>query len=295
MTVIEMGCKSFERQLAEALGKENVNTSDFMGVVENDTLFRVSVGSFITSMGFTGALTSVAPFGDISLLGGDAPKYEIRGLRAGAGMTIQRNPQGSVTVASNVGNAGGNNDGERLIQQTNANRILFKRLRGGNGIRLTSTNSSIEIALDTESAETFTQTPHALTALETPTLTPIATQGLFTRVQGNFATLEANLFNVSPDGAVIYTDLFRRFFSVDITIRLAPATGPAKDLAVQIAKNGVLQPFAVFSKRTAANDINTLTLTWGVTLETGDNLSVFIANNTDTTDIQVSQLLIRAS
>lgn len=139
-----MGCKSIAEQVAAALGKSDVNTSDQLPVIDNDTLYRVTVGDLALSLGLTGSLTSVGGSG-VDVLTGTAPDYEIRKIRGGNGITAQQNIQGGITINANLANAGGASAGERLIPNTDTDPIRFKRIKAGTGIELSADSQSITI------------------------------------------------------------------------------------------------------------------------------------------------------
>lgn len=143
--VIAMGCKTIPEQLAVALKKDTVLTTDRLPIVTNSTLYDVTVGNLITSFGLTGSITSADDGGAAAILAGAAPNYTIRGVKGGDGITAQLNVNGNITINQNVGNAGGASAGTGIVKNTTGARIDFKRLKAGEGISLTSDANSITI------------------------------------------------------------------------------------------------------------------------------------------------------
>lgn len=140
-----MGCKTIPEQLSEALGKTSVNTSDQLPIVENDTLYRVTVGNLALSLGLTGSITGQNGGSATPILTGTAPNYEIRGVVGGAGCSTSVNANGSVTISTQLSNAGNSASGEPLIPNTAASTIALRRLAAGNGIDLTTESDRIVI------------------------------------------------------------------------------------------------------------------------------------------------------
>lgn len=144
-TVTPMGCKTIPEQLAVALGKDTVNTSDTLPIVTNDTLYRVTVGNLATSLGLTGSITSVGGSSANTILTGTAPNYQIKKLQGSAGISVTTNAEGGLTVAGQIADAGNSRDGAAIIQNTTADTIALRRIKSGNGITVTQQNNNIVI------------------------------------------------------------------------------------------------------------------------------------------------------
>lgn len=140
-----MGCKTIPEQLAVALKKDTVATTDRLPIVTNSTLYDVEVGNLITSFGLTGSIAGANDGGAAAILAGAAPNYIIRGVKGGNGITAQLNINGNITINQNVGNAGGTSAGTGIVKNTTGARIDFKRIKAGEGISITSDSNSITI------------------------------------------------------------------------------------------------------------------------------------------------------
>lgn len=143
-----MGCKTIPEQLAIALGKDTLNNSDQFPVVENDTLYRTTIGDLATSLGLTGVLQAVGGGTTTPILTGTAPNYSIRGVIGAQGISASLNALGSVTISGQFKDAGSTLDGEGLIKNRTASTIEFRRLKAGNGITITQESNSLIIDND---------------------------------------------------------------------------------------------------------------------------------------------------
>jgi len=150
---IAMGCKTIVEQLNEALGKETVKNTDTFALVENGVLYRVTIGNLATSLGLSGALTSIEAGPATPILKGTAPDYEIRGIYGGPGVSVSVGPQDTIEVAAQLRNAGGSSAGASLVKNITANPLQLRRIKAGQGIDIEQTSDSV-IVTNTEVAVT---------------------------------------------------------------------------------------------------------------------------------------------
>jgi hypothetical protein len=143
--VILMGCKTIAEQVAAALGKTDVVTSDQLPIVSNNTLYRTTVGDLALSMGLTGALTSVGSASGVPILGGVAPNYTLKKVKGNKGVSVTTGPEGGLTIEGQLNDAGNSRDGAAIIQNRTASTINLRRLKAGNGITITQQNNNLVI------------------------------------------------------------------------------------------------------------------------------------------------------
>jgi len=140
-----MACKTIPQELAAALGKTVVSSSDQLPIVSNDQLYRVTVGNLATSLGLTGAIISANAGGATPVLTGTAPNYIIRGILGGQGISAAVSPLGAVSINGQFNNAGSSVDGAGIIKDRTSSTIEMRRLFAGRGIAITQENNKIII------------------------------------------------------------------------------------------------------------------------------------------------------
>lgn len=141
-----MSCSTIAQEIRKALKKENINNSDILAVVSNDTLYGVTFASIVAQLGVTGTLTDGSVNTEaIPILSGTAPNFVIRGVAGGNGVTAQAGPSGNVMLSVNMANAGGNADGAQILQSNTTRQFALRRVKAGNGIRVVQNNDNILI------------------------------------------------------------------------------------------------------------------------------------------------------
>ena len=280
-----MGCKTIPEQLSEATVKQTVNTTDQMAVVENTTLYNVTVGDFATALGLTGSITSLDT-NATPILVGTAPDYQIRGIRGGNGISAQVNIDGNITLNMNVQNAGATSDGLTLIRNNAVNSIEWKRLKAGIGVTLESETNSIVINADN------TTRPLALASLSAPAVTTITGQDTPVGIEGTFKSDLASAFTVTPDGRATYIGGTTIQASIEATITASSASGTAT-FTFYAAVNGTVATNSSISRTFGPTDVGNLSLVWAAELSTNDYVDIEVENNSNNVDCQIDKLVFR--
>ena len=95
-----MACKTIVGQMNCATTKNPEQASNFP-YEENGTLYKVSLGGFIQSLGVTGELNATGATNAVPVLTSPiANSYLIAGIEAGAGINAQTSPQGGVLIST---------------------------------------------------------------------------------------------------------------------------------------------------------------------------------------------------
>lgn len=137
--------------------------------------------------------------------------------------------------------------------------------------------------------------PHAVLSLDSPTATTISVAGTPVQVNGTFTTQNSQVMSVSAGGVVTYNGRRNKFARVDVTMSLEPVSGTNKVLFLQIAKNGTVVAVTKVTRTSSSGTAAVVSLDWALDLATGDTVSVFVGNDTDTVDVQVNQMLLRVA
>lgn len=147
----------------------------------------------------------------------------------------------------------------------------------------------------TECNKIPTTDPHAVMYLTAPANTVVNAAGTDYVVNGTFATTVEQVYDTNVNGRATYRGIRNKFVRLDITVSLEPASGTNKTLNIMLAKNGAVIEATRIQRVSSAGSSAVVSIDWGEDLTTDDYIEVYVSNETDTTDIKVNQLLIRAA
>lgn len=137
--------------------------------------------------------------------------------------------------------------------------------------------------------------PHGLTYLSAPATTTIVAASTPVIVNGTFTEKEVQVYETNSNGRVTYKGRRDKFARIDITIALEPSSGTNKNIEVSIFKNGTKITETAVVRVISAGSAGIVSIDWAETLQTNDFIEVAVANNTDTVNVQVNQLLLRVA
>jgi hypothetical protein len=137
--------------------------------------------------------------------------------------------------------------------------------------------------------------PRGQISLNAPTTTSIGTTGLPVVINGVFTEAEASQFETNVNGRVTYKGVKDRYTRLDCTVSLEPVTGSNKRLSLQFVISGADQSVTKIERTISAGDSSVISIDWGFVLSTDDFIELAVTNETDTTNIQVNQALLRCS
>ena len=123
--------------------------------------------------------------------------------------------------------------------------------------------------------------------------TTIAVAGTPYLVAGTWAVEAATRYSTTTAGRATYLGEGQSIASVGVTATIYAASGTNKDVRLYIAKNGVAITSSGMLDRVDSTDPKGITVMWQVVMTQNDYLEVFIANVTDTTNIRVSDIIMR--
>jgi hypothetical protein len=125
------------------------------------------------------------------------------------------------------------------------------------------------------------------------TNTVITTQSVYVKVAGTWTVQPGAKFTGTTGGRLTYIGLKGVRHPIDISLSVEPVSGTNKTISVRVAKNGAT---IADSKRTIRTDSGSpinISCPWQLTLTTNDYIEVFIANDTGTTDLLVTNATLR--
>jgi len=121
----------------------------------------------------------------------------------------------------------------------------------------------------------------------------IATIDTPVKIAGTWIDIESSQFTVDLSGRVTYNGLKTRSLPVDLALSADPASGTNKDFTVYVALNGSVITNSGVPARASSGDVLAMMVPWQIEFSTGDFIEMFLENNTDTTDFDVTRAQIR--
>lgn len=125
------------------------------------------------------------------------------------------------------------------------------------------------------------------------TNTVIAVTSTPVLLAGTWSEHHAHQFTTDASGRMTYIGV--KDIDVDVTMSFsgAPVSGTNKLIAYYAAKNGTYEANSAATNNISAGDVSRSTLVWNISLSTNDYIEAYVANNTDTIDILVTDAVIR--
>lgn len=113
------------------------------------------------------------------------------------------------------------------------------------------------------------------------------------KVAGVWVDEGSSFFTGDTTGRATY--LGERDLTAPVTVQntIKASSGTNKDIKMYVAVDGVVVPSAVSANRVGQNDPRTLTIPWQVDFSENSYVEIFVENNTDTTNLIVTNSILR--
>jgi hypothetical protein len=127
------------------------------------------------------------------------------------------------------------------------------------------------------------------------TATVITVTGTPVKLAGTWTEEDAFFFTTDATGKMTF--IGEKDIEVDVAFSFsaAPVSGTNKSTAFYVAKNGTHIPNSKAFNNLSAGNVSRTTLIWRVGLTNGDYIESFVANDTDTINILVTDAVMRLS
>lgn len=127
------------------------------------------------------------------------------------------------------------------------------------------------------------------------TTVTIGTQSVPVKIAGTWINVDSSHFAVDGTGTVTFIGNKDLHVPIDISVTADPVSGGAKDFAICVAINGTAIPNSCVPSRAASGDLMSVSIHWQHVFEPNDTIEVFIQNDTDTVDFNVSNSILRVN
>ena len=274
------------RKKSQFVAKTTVDAGSYMDYFVNGTNYKISYDNFVTGLGVTGSIVTTGSGTGTPVLEIDGAVNKIRNLENGSGVITSVSATNGVKLDHNFT---ADNTGSPVLLNTTADSPTIASISAGSGIQVTAVSNAIEISSIAD--QIYAQ----VTMQSNATATTIATQGTAVKVSGTWVVQIASNFTGDTTGRLTYNGSTEEVVSAHVSTTFSHAGGGTDDLAVYIAKNGsVITASKLVRAVTGSNKGNVSTF-FNVSMSAADYLEVFVANDSDTSDITVSDCIFMVS
>jgi len=271
------------RRKSEFIAKGTVQAGGYLDYVVNDTNYKISYDNFVANLGVTGSIVPTGAVTGAPVLDVDGSVNKIRTIENGAGILANVSSENGIVLSHNFT---ASSDGLPILLNTTADSPTIASIVAGSGISVAVVNSSgIEISSIAD------QIYGQVTMQGNATATTISNAGTAVKVAGTWVVQTESNFTGDTTGKLTYNGGTTEVVSANVSITFEHAGAGSDDLAVYIAKNGSVLTASKITRAVTGNNRGNVGTFFNVSMTADDYLEVFVANDSDTSDITVVDCL----
>ncbi len=137
--------------------------------------------------------------------------------------------------------------------------------------------------------------PDGLAYLSSPQTVTISAASTPVIIGGTWTEETSSQMTITAGGRITYDGVKPAKLPIDISLTLNPVSGSNKDLVGYVAINGVVDLNSAQTVRVNSGTPMTVSLHWQHTFQPNDYVEVFVANTTDTVNIEVVNAILRVN
>ena len=275
------------RKKSDFVAQDTVLANSFMDYFVNNTNYRISYQSFVAGLGVTGSIVTTGDVSGSPVLEIDGTVNKIRNIENGSGIVTSITPANGVKVSHNFTASA---DGLPILLNTAAASPTIASIVAGAGISIATVNSS-GIQITSIADQIYGQ----VTMQGNATATTIATQGTAVKVAGTWVAQTESNFTGNTTGRLTYNGSTTEVVAASVSITFSHAAGGTDNLAVYIAKNGSVITASKLTRAVTGSARGNVSTFFNVSMSASDYLEVFVANDSDISDITVVDCLFGVS
>ena len=275
------------RKKSEFVQQSTVLANSYLDYVVNGTNYKIAYNDFVTGLGVTGTIVQEGAVTGTAILDVDGTINQIRNLENGPGIVTSVSAENGAKISHNFT---ANADGLPILLNTTAASPTIASIVAGSGISVQAVNNG-GIEITSIADQIYSQ----VTMQGNSTATTIATQGTAVKVAGTWVVQTESNFTGNTTGRLTYTGSTTEVVSANVSITFSHAGSGTDNLAVYIAKNGSVLTGSKLTRAVTGSAIGNVGTFFNVSMATSDYLEVFVANDSDTSDITVVDCLFGVS
>lgn len=271
------------RKKSDFVAQDTVLADSFMDYFVNNTNYRISYTNLVAGLGVTGSIVTTGAGTGTPVLEIDGTVNKIRNLENGSGIVTSVTPSNGAKISHNFTASA---EGLPILLNTTADSPTIASIVAGSGISIAAVNSS-GIEITSIADQIYAQ----VTMQANATATTIATAGTAVKVAGTWVVQTESNFTGDTTGRLTYNGGTTEVVSANVSITFQHAGGGTDNLAVYIAKNGSVLAGSKLTRAITGTTRGNVGTFFNVSMTASDYLEVFVANDSDTSDITVVDCL----
>ena len=274
------------RKKSEFVQQGTVLANSYLDYVVNGSNYKISYDNFVANLGVTGSIIQTGAVTGSPVLDVDGSVNKIRNIESGSGVNANVSAQNGIVLSHNFT---ANADGLPILLNTAAASPTIASIVAGSGISVTAVNDA-GIQITSIADEIYAQ----VVLHGNATATVITIQNTPVKVAGTFVTDAAASFTTDATGRLTYTGSTTTVVQFVASVTLVPV-GTNQLLTIQLAKNGVPITNAKMTRTVSAGVSGNVSIVFNISMATSDYVELFVANNSSTNDITVTDCLLGVS
>ena len=274
------------RKKSEFVQQNTVLANSYLDYVVNGSNYKISYDNFVANLGVTGSIIQTGAVTGSPVLDVDGSVNKIRNIESGSGVNANVSAQNGIVLSHNFT---ANADGLPILLNTAAASPTIASIVAGSGISVTAVNDA-GIQITSIADEIYAQ----VVLHGNATATVITIQNTPVKVAGTFVTDAAASFTTDATGRLTYTGSTTTVVQFVASVTLVPV-GTNQLLTIQLAKNGVPITNAKMTRTVSAGASGNVSIVFNISMATSDYVELFVANNSSTNDITVTDCLLGVS
>jgi hypothetical protein len=252
----------------------------------NGTNYKISYDNFVSGLGVTGTIVQEGSVTGTAILDVDGTVNQIRNLENGPGIVTSVSAENGAKISHNFT---ANADGLPILLNTTAASPTIASIVAGSGISVQAVNTG-GIQITSIADEIYAQ----VVLHDNATATVITTQNTPVKVAGTFVTDAVSSFTTDATGRLTYTGSTTTVIQFVASVTLVPV-GTNQLLTIQLAKNGTPITNAKMTRTVSSGASGNVSVVFNISMATSDYVELFVANNSSTNDITVTDCLLGVS
>jgi len=274
------------RKKSEFVQQNTVLANSYLDYVVNGTNYKISYDNFVANLGVTGSIIQTGAVTGSPVLDVDGSVNKIRNIESGSGVNANVSAQNGIVLSHNFT---ANADGLPILLNTAAASPTIASIVAGSGISVQSVNAA-GIQITSIADEIYAQ----VVLHGNATATVITTQNTPVKVAGTFVTDVSSSFTTDATGKLTYTGSTTTVVQFVASVTLVPV-GTNQLLTIQLAKNGVPITNAKMTRTVSSGASGNVSIVFNISMATSDYVELFVANNSSTSNITVTDCLLGVS